>query len=58
MKFNAEIVRAVASPEIANSLKAVGTDPPGTTPEEFGDIIRNDMPKWAKAARDANIRAE
>jgi len=58
MKLNAEIVRAVGLPEIANGLKAVGTDPLGTTPEEFAEIIRNDMPKWAKVARDANIRAE
>ncbi len=58
MKLNAEIVRAVASPEIVNGFKTVGTDPLGTTPEEFADIIRNDMPKWAKVARDANIKAE
>ena len=57
-KLNAEILRVVALPEYANGLKAVGTDPMGTTPEEFAEIIRNDMPKWAKVAREANIRAE
>jgi hypothetical protein len=58
VRLNAEIVRVVALPEFSGGLKAVGTDPMGTTPEEFADIIRNDMPKWAKVARDANIRAE
>jgi tripartite-type tricarboxylate transporter receptor subunit TctC len=57
-RLNAEIVRAVGSPDVANGFKAVGTDPLGTTAEEFAEIIRNDMPKWAKVAREANIRAE
>jgi tripartite-type tricarboxylate transporter receptor subunit TctC len=58
LKLNAEIIRAAALPDFAGSLRAVGTDPLATTPEEFADIIRNDMPKWAKVAREANIRAE
>ncbi len=58
VKLHAEIVRVVALPEFANGLKAVGTDPLGTTPEEFAAVIRSDMVKWAKVAREANIRAD
>jgi tripartite-type tricarboxylate transporter receptor subunit TctC len=28
------------------------------SPEEFAELIRKEMGKWAKVARDANIRAE
>ena len=58
MKLNAEMGRAVAHPEVTKLMLPVGTEPMHNTPEEFAEIIRKDMPKWAKVARDANMRAE
>ena len=58
MKLNAEMGRAVAHPEVTKLMVPVGTEPMHNTPEEFAEIIRKDMPKWAKVARDANMRAE
>ncbi len=58
MKLNAEMGRAVTHPDVTRLMVPVGTEPMHNTPEEFAELIRKDMPKWAKVARDANMRAE
>jgi tripartite-type tricarboxylate transporter receptor subunit TctC len=58
MKLNAEMARAVAQPDLAQRMTSVGTEPMANSPEEFAELIRKEMGKWAKVARDANIRAE
>lgn len=37
---------------------AQGFDAGGTTPEQFADIIRQDMARWQRVIAKANIRAE
>ena len=49
---------ALATPEIRDSIKSVGTEPLGNTPDEFATQIRNDLAKWGKVARAANMRVE
>jgi tripartite-type tricarboxylate transporter receptor subunit TctC len=51
-----EIARAVASPEMKQKMAIIGFEPAALPPEDFAARIRNDMPKWAKLIRDANIR--
>ena len=58
MKLNAEMERAVTHPDVTKMMIPVGTEPMHNTPEEFAEIIRKDMPKWAKVARDASMHAE
>jgi tripartite-type tricarboxylate transporter receptor subunit TctC len=57
-RLHAEIVRVMALPEIRNPIIAAGSDPVANSPEEFAASLRADMVKWAKVAREANIRAE
>ena len=57
-RLHAEMVKALATPEISASIKSVGTEPLGNTPEEFSAQIRNDLAKWGKVARAANMRVE
>jgi tripartite-type tricarboxylate transporter receptor subunit TctC len=58
MKLNAEIRRVLALPDVSERMTSVGTEPRGNTPEEFAEWLRSDTVKWAKVAREANIRAE
>jgi tripartite-type tricarboxylate transporter receptor subunit TctC len=58
MRLHAEVVRALAVPEINAHIRSVGTDPVGNTPEEFALQIRSDLAKWTKVAQTAKIRAE
>jgi tripartite-type tricarboxylate transporter receptor subunit TctC len=53
-----ETVRAIALPDIQQKLAAIGFEPIGSTPAEFGARIREEIPKWAKVIRDANIKPE
>jgi tripartite-type tricarboxylate transporter receptor subunit TctC len=57
-RVQAEIVKVLAQPEVRNLMVSAGTDIVGNTPEEFGAWLRNDMVKWARVAREANIRGE
>ena len=57
-RLHAEMVKALATPEIRDSIKSVGTEPLGNTPDEFATQIRNDLAKWGKVARAANMRVE
>jgi tripartite-type tricarboxylate transporter receptor subunit TctC len=50
-----KIMRVV---EVRDRFAADGFDPVGSTPEEFGQFIRDEIPKWAKLVKSANIRAE
>ena len=36
----------------------IGSDVVGSSPEEFAAQIKNDIAKWAKVAKTANVRAD
>ena len=57
-RLNAEIVRAVKTPQFAEQFAAEGIVPVGNTPEQFTQIIIDDIAKWTKVIRAAGIRAE
>ena len=58
-KLHAAVVRALQEPDIRKRFVEDGAEPtPSATPEEFGAFIRSELAKWAKVARDANIKAE
>jgi tripartite-type tricarboxylate transporter receptor subunit TctC len=52
------ISKAIDSPNFQEKLKGMGATPVGGTPEEFGDLLRRENLKWAKAIKDANITVE
>jgi tripartite-type tricarboxylate transporter receptor subunit TctC len=58
MKLHAEVVKALAVPEVNEHIRSSGAEPVGNTPEEFAAQIRSDIAKWAKVAQTAKIRAE
>ena len=57
-RLNAELIKAMSLPEIAEKLIAQGTDPAGTSPEAFGAFVKAETDKWAKVIKSANIRAD
>jgi tripartite-type tricarboxylate transporter receptor subunit TctC len=54
-RLNQTLVGIVRSPEIGERLAAMGTEPVGSTPEEFDKFIRQEIPKWAKVITEAKI---
>jgi tripartite-type tricarboxylate transporter receptor subunit TctC len=57
-RLNAEINRTIRDPQTREKLNAIGIEPVGTTPERFAEIIRLDLVKYAKIAKDAKIKPE
>ncbi len=57
-KLNAEILKALALAEVRERMQANGNTPLGSTPEAFGNHIRQERARWGKLIRDANLRVE
>jgi tripartite-type tricarboxylate transporter receptor subunit TctC len=58
LRLNAETARALRSGPAFERLQALGLTPAPGTPEEFRELIRSELARWAKIVRGANIRAE
>ena len=52
------ISKALENPAFREKLSGLGATPVGGTPEEFGEILKRENAKWAKAIKDANIRLD
>lgn len=58
-RLHAAVTEALKDPVVAKRFIAQAADPaPSRSPEEFGAMIRTEVHKWAKVARDAGIQAE
>jgi tripartite-type tricarboxylate transporter receptor subunit TctC len=55
-KLNAELGRAVRSPEVARRIMEDGSTPFASTPEQFRQLIADEAPRWRKVVRDAEMR--
>ena len=56
LKANAEIVRLLKSPAVRDRFTSLGLEPLGSTPEEFRDQIRREIPRWHKVVKEAKIQ--
>ncbi|HKA41796.1 MAG TPA: tripartite tricarboxylate transporter substrate binding protein [Burkholderiales bacterium] len=57
-KLNAEMVRALNSPDLRKQLTNAGADPVGNTPEQYTAYVQNEIAKWGKVIRAAGIKGE
>jgi tripartite-type tricarboxylate transporter receptor subunit TctC len=57
-RLHAETVRILALPDVRQRFATEGATPLGNSPEEFAEQIRKDHARWAKVARDANIKPQ
>lgn len=51
-------VKAFSSPEIREKLQATGFVIVAGSPEQFSDFVKNEIAKWGKTARAANVQAD
>jgi len=54
-KINADVVKIVKTPEMAERLKADGSDPAGYTVEQSQKFLRDETVKWAKVIAAAGV---
>ena len=57
-RWHRETVRALKEPEVRERLVADGSDPVGSTPEEFAAYLRSETQKWAKVVAAVGIKPE
>jgi len=56
--LNREIVKIIALPDMREHFATLGSDPVGSTPEEFAEAIKVAVEKWGKVMRLANARPQ
>jgi tripartite-type tricarboxylate transporter receptor subunit TctC len=57
-RLNAEIHKALASPDMKERLAKSGVDPVASTPEQFGSHIRSEAVRYARIIKDAGIKPQ
>jgi tripartite-type tricarboxylate transporter receptor subunit TctC len=57
-KLNAEIVKVLKSPDVAQRLASQGAEPVFNTPEEFSALIKTEMVKWAKVIKASGAQVD
>jgi tripartite-type tricarboxylate transporter receptor subunit TctC len=57
-RLSADLARMLRVPDVREALLANGTDPVGSTPEEFARHLRNEIDKWAKVVQASGLHAE
>ncbi|MEN3355492.1 MAG: hypothetical protein V7640_3650 [Betaproteobacteria bacterium] len=51
-RVNAEIVKALKTPELQQQLNKVGAEAVGSSPAEFGAFLQKETERWDKVLRE------
>jgi tripartite-type tricarboxylate transporter receptor subunit TctC len=57
-RLNAEIVKIIRMPDVNEKLTALGAEPVGNTPEEFGALVRAEVGKWADVVKKSGAKVD
>lgn len=57
-RLNAEINKALAQPEVAQQLAVEGALPLPGTPQEFAELIKREIPRWAEVVKAGNVKPD
>src|SRR3954467_5856322 len=57
-RLQAEVAKVLQQPDVRGRLAALGAEPVGSTPEEFGAYFRAENARWGRIIREKNIRSE
>jgi tripartite-type tricarboxylate transporter receptor subunit TctC len=57
-RLHAEIVKALALPDVRDKLTQSALQPVGSSPQEFGRVIQSQIEHWSKVARELGVKPE
>jgi tripartite-type tricarboxylate transporter receptor subunit TctC len=57
-RLHTEVAKILRTPEVTQRLAALGAEPVGNTPDEFGAFIKAEMARWGKIIKEKGIRSE
>jgi tripartite-type tricarboxylate transporter receptor subunit TctC len=55
-RLNAELVKVVRSPGVADKLRGMGVNVVANSPDEFTEFVRAEIVKWAQVIKTANVK--
>jgi len=56
--WNAAAKKALSDPALRDALLKAGAEPAPTTPEEFGQFVASEIPRWGKAVEQSGAKIE
>ena len=56
-KLGGEVVRMLKTPDIRQKIERDGSDPLGTTPEEFTERVKSEIAKWTSGSKEAGLQS-
>jgi tripartite-type tricarboxylate transporter receptor subunit TctC len=57
-QLNTELTRILRTPEVQKTFATLGVDAATSTPEELGDLVRSEVPKYAKLIEEIGIEKQ
>ncbi|MDZ5460541.1 Bug family tripartite tricarboxylate transporter substrate binding protein [Azohydromonas lata] len=54
-QLQTDVARVLDSADVREKLASVGAEPYKTSPEQFGSMIKSELPRWAQIVKDANV---
>jgi tripartite-type tricarboxylate transporter receptor subunit TctC len=57
-RLNTEINKALQRPDLQKKLSDQGADVAGSTPEQFGKLIRDDIARWGKVVKESGAKID
>jgi tripartite-type tricarboxylate transporter receptor subunit TctC len=57
-RLNAEVMKALQSPEVRQKLALQGAEPLGSTPEAYGEYIQKELTRWESVVKQTGITLE
>src|SRR5688572_2802866 len=57
-KMNKDINTVLAMPDVREKFDAFGVEDGGGSPQKFAELMRSEIAKWAKVAKEANVRVD
>ena len=57
-RINADVQKALAAPDVVETMAKLGLEPGGGTPRQYAEMIVDDLAQWRAAVRAAGIKLE
>lgn len=57
-RLNAEVMKALQTPEVRQKLALQGAEPLGSTPEAYGAYVQKELTRWASVVKQTGVTLE
>jgi tripartite-type tricarboxylate transporter receptor subunit TctC len=58
MKLNSALLQALKQPQVRDRLNDIAVETIGSTPEEYGALLRRELATWGKVVEAAGLKGK